>query len=107
MCSSTPTCPHCACKFAQPGEDLGTFLKFSFYGRFKDDTVSSLFEGTPEELHRMDEAEALVRQTFGTHTRLLPRAREARNSTSTIKVTVFRPPAVEPEENDEEDTEPI
>lgn len=57
---------HCACKFAQPGEDLGTFLKFSFYGRFKDDTVSSLFEGTPEELHRMDEAEALVRQTFGT-----------------------------------------
>lgn len=57
----------CACKFAAPGENLGTFLKFSFYGRFKDDTVATLFEGTPEELRRMDEAEVLIRQTFGTH----------------------------------------
>ena len=35
---------------------------------------------------------------WNTQTRLLPLALEARNSTSTMKVTVFRPPAVEPEE---------
>ena len=55
----------CACRFTYPGEDLGTFLKFSLYGQFKDDTVSSLFQGTPEEVRRMDEAQALLCETFG------------------------------------------
>ena len=57
----------CACRFAQPGEDLGTFLKFSVYGTFHDDTVNSLFQGTPEEIRRMDAAEALLRGTFGAY----------------------------------------
>ena len=56
-----------ACRFVQPGEDLGTFLKFSVYGTFHDDTVDSLFHGTPEEVRRMDEAEALLNQVFGDH----------------------------------------
>ena len=56
-----------ACRFVQPGEDLGTFLKFSVYGTFHDDTVDSLFHGTPEEVRRMDEAEALLNQVFGAH----------------------------------------
>ena len=55
----------CACEFARPGEDLGTFLKFSIYGAFHDDTVNSLFHGTDEEIRRMDEAEALLKKTFG------------------------------------------
>lgn len=55
----------CACRFVQPGDDLGTFLKFSIYGAFHDDTVNSLFSGTEEEVRRMDEAEALMKQTFG------------------------------------------
>ncbi|MDY3225491.1 MAG: HAD family hydrolase [Candidatus Faecousia sp.] len=55
----------CACRFARPGEDLGTFLKFSIYGQFKDDTVDSLFHGTAEEVRRMDAAGALLRETFG------------------------------------------
>lgn len=55
----------CACRFVQPGEDLGTFLKFSVYGTYHDDTVNSLFQGTPEEIRRMDEAEALLKETFG------------------------------------------
>ena len=57
----------CACEFARPGEDLGTFLKFSVYGTFHDDTVNSLFSGTEEEVRRMDEAEALLNQVFGAH----------------------------------------
>ena len=55
----------CACEFARPGDDLGTFLKFSIYGAFHDDTVNSLFSGTQEEVRRMDEAEALMKKTFG------------------------------------------
>lgn len=55
----------CACGFVPPGADLGTFLKFSVYGTFHDDTVNSLFHGTPEEVRRMDEAEALLKKTFG------------------------------------------
>ena len=55
----------CAFAFAQPGDDLGTFLKFSVYGAFHDDTVNSLFSGTEDEVRRMDEAEALLKETFG------------------------------------------
>lgn len=55
----------CAYRFAQPGDDLGTFLKFAVYGQYKDETVNSLFSGTPEEVRRMDEAEAVLKETFG------------------------------------------
>ena len=57
----------CACRFAEPGDDLGTFLKFSVYGTFHDDTVNSLFHGTEEEIRRMDGAEALLKKAFGQH----------------------------------------
>ena len=57
----------CACEFARPGDDLGTFLKFSIYGTFHDDTVNSLFSGTEAEVRRMDEAEALLKKAFGQH----------------------------------------
>ena len=46
---------------------MGTFLKFSVYGTFHDDTVNSLFQGTPEEIRRMDAAEAQLRETFGAY----------------------------------------
>ena len=55
----------CARGFAQPGDDLGPFLKFTLYGEFRDVTVASMFEGTEEERRRMDEAEALLRTRFG------------------------------------------
>ena len=57
----------CAWQFAQPGDDLGTFLKFSIYGTFHDDTVNSLFSGTEAEVRRMDGAEALLKKAFGQH----------------------------------------
>lgn len=55
----------CAHAFAQPGADLGVFLKFTLYGEFRDVTVADLFEATPEERRRMDEAEQLLKTTFG------------------------------------------
>ena len=55
----------CARGFAQPGDDLGTFLKFSLYGQIRDVTVADLYNGTPEEFARMDQAEAMLKNTFG------------------------------------------
>ena len=55
----------CANKIVPLGTDIGPFLKFSIYGEFRDVTVASMFESTPEEKARMDEAEALLSQHFG------------------------------------------
>ena len=55
----------CARGFAQPGDDLGAFLKFSLYGQIRDVTVADLYNGTPEEFARMDQAEAMLKNTFG------------------------------------------
>lgn len=55
----------CARGFAQPGDDLGTFLKFTLYGEFRDVTVADLFNGSEEERIRMDEAERILNQQFG------------------------------------------
>ena len=55
----------CAHGFAQPGDDLGAFLKFTLYGQFRDVTVADLFNGTPEEKLRIDEAERILREEFG------------------------------------------
>ena len=60
-------CDHqpCARGFARPGDDLGPFLKFSFYGRFTDVTVAHMYESTPEEKARMDECERILKETYG------------------------------------------
>ena len=55
----------CARGFARPGDDLGPFLKFSLYGEFRDVTVAGLFEGSVEEVHRMDEVERMLKERFG------------------------------------------
>ena len=66
----------CAHAFARPGDDLGTFLKFTLYGEFRDVTVADMFNATAQELARMDAAEALLRQQFGEHTEVFrPAAR--------------------------------
>ena len=56
---------NCAHAFARPGDDLGTFLKFTLYGEFRDVTVADMFNGTPEEKQRMDEVETILREEFG------------------------------------------
>lgn len=58
---------HCARGFAKLGDDLGPFLKFSLYGEIRDVTVASLFDGSPEERRRMDEAEQQLKQHFGNY----------------------------------------
>ena len=55
----------CARGFAQPGDDLGTFLKFSLYGEIRDVTVADLYNGSPEETQRMDEVEQMLKDEFG------------------------------------------
>ena len=56
---------NCAHAFAQPGDDLGTFLKFTLYGEFRDVTVADMYNGSQEERKRMDGAEDLLRREFG------------------------------------------
>ncbi len=60
-------CDHqpCARGFAQPGMDLGPFLKFSVYGELRDVTVAHLFEGTEAEVRRIDEAEQILTERYG------------------------------------------
>ena len=57
----------CARGFAKPGDDLGAFLKFTFYGKITDVTVAHLFESTPEEKARMDEVEQLLKERYADH----------------------------------------
>ena len=56
---------NCAYGTAEDGQDLGPFLKFAIYGEIRDVTVNHLFSGTEEEIRRMDEAEAMLRETYG------------------------------------------
>lgn len=56
---------NCAYATAEDGQDLGPFLKFAIYGEIRDVTVDHLFHGTEEEIRRMDEAEAMLRKTYG------------------------------------------
>ena len=55
---------NCAYGMAQLGQDLGPFLKFSLYGEIREISVDHLFHGTPEELRRLDDAQALIQTTF-------------------------------------------
>lgn len=59
---SAQNCPYAT---AQDGQDLGPFLKLTVYGEIRDVTVAHMFEGSPEELRRMDEAEALLNRRYG------------------------------------------
>ena len=56
---------NCAYGTARWGQDLGPFLKFSVYGQIRDVTVDQLFHGTPEEIRRLDEAQALITKLYG------------------------------------------
>ena len=58
---------NCAHGFAQPGDDLGDFLKFTLYGQFRSPVLADMFTGSPEEIARIDEAEAQLKAVFGQH----------------------------------------
>ena len=46
---------NCAHAFAQPGDDLGNFLKFTLYGQFRSPVLADMFTGSEEECRRIDE----------------------------------------------------
>lgn len=50
---------------AEPGQDHGPFIKFNVFGELRDDSFYQVFNGTPEEIARIDEAEQWLRQTYG------------------------------------------
>jgi len=56
---------NCAYATARPGQNLGPFLKFAIYGEIRDVTVDHLFHGTEEEIRRMDQAEEMLKKTYG------------------------------------------
>ena len=55
---------NCAHATATWGQDLGPFLKFSIYGEIRGVTVASLFEGSAEEIARLDEAQRLIEERY-------------------------------------------
>lgn len=50
---------------AKPGDDLGPFVKFSFFGKPHYDKVGTMFDATPEELQVMDRCHARVEELYG------------------------------------------
>ena len=55
----------CPWDYADPGRIPGPFLKFSLYGQFRGNTVANMYEGSPEDFARMEEAMTYVQQTYG------------------------------------------
>ena len=56
---------HCARAFAERGHVFDPFLKFSLYGEIRTNRISDMFEGTEEELKRMDAAQQQLTAVFG------------------------------------------
>ena len=56
---------NCAHAFAQPGDDLGAFLKFTVYGAIRTPVLADMFTGTEEEIRRIDEAEEILKARYG------------------------------------------
>ncbi len=50
---------------ADPGQDMGPFIKFALFGKTPGKTMAHMFTGTPEELAQMDRAEETLRNLFG------------------------------------------
>ncbi len=49
---------------AVPGSDVGPFIKFSLFGTPRQPAVATMFDATPEELRRFDEAEEMIRKLY-------------------------------------------
>ena len=60
-------CEHngCAWKYAQPQDIPGPFVKFAFYGQFRENTVASMYQATREELAEVAAAVSYMERTYG------------------------------------------
>ncbi len=50
---------------AVPGSDVGSFLKFSIFGRTREATVGHMFYGSREEIREMDGLEQWLKDRYG------------------------------------------
>ena len=55
----------CPWKYADPADIPGPFIKFAIYGEFRENTVASMYTGTPEELAMIDEMIAYMEENYG------------------------------------------
>ena len=55
----------CPWKYADPAAIPGPFIKFSFYGEFRENTVASMYEATAEELAQFEEMTVYMEERFG------------------------------------------
>ncbi len=60
-------CAHNGCPWAYADRNRvpRPFLKFAIYGEFRDNTVASMYQATPAEQARIDEAAAYVEEIYG------------------------------------------
>lgn len=61
FCDAQP----CARKNGQLGRSHGPFLKLALYGKIRETKVAQFYEGTPEELARMNEAVRWLEEHYG------------------------------------------
>lgn len=50
---------------AVPGAEVGPFMKFSMFGKVRENTVDHMFRGEPGEIARFDEAERWIMNRYG------------------------------------------
>ena len=55
----------CACSYAEDGEDLGPFVKFTLYGEFRSPIMHDMYVGSEEEISRIDAVEQQLKHMFG------------------------------------------
>lgn len=55
----------CPWGYAEPGQIPGPFMKFSFYGEFRENTVASMYDATEEELAQFEEMINFMTQHYG------------------------------------------
>lgn len=60
-------CDHNGCPwgYADPDKIPGPFIKFSFYGEFRENTVAGMYEATEEELRQFDEMTDFMMAHYG------------------------------------------
>lgn len=55
----------CPWKYASPDAIPGPFIKFAFYGEFRENTVASTYSATEEELAQFDEMITFMEENYG------------------------------------------
>lgn len=55
----------CPWKYASPEDIPGPFIKFAFYGEFRENTVASMYSATEEELAQFEEMINFMEENYG------------------------------------------